>query len=186
MSNFQCRNGTQRFIYVLKLEDGCYYVGETNNIERRYEQHLNGKYSAQWTQLHKPLEIIFTTPVKNDSDENNYTRLYMKKIKGGINKVRGGNYSRPVLRRKIFSGLAKRLKFIHESMSIEEIEEVFQEFKAAKYDTKIETIESKLLKKLCFDTEITEEKSEEINNFNIKDLRAKEKERQKKEKEKNN
>ena len=77
MSNFQCWNCTQRYIYVLKFEDCCYYLGETNCVERRYEQHLNGKYSAQWTQIHKPLEIVFTTPVINDTDENNYTRLYI-------------------------------------------------------------------------------------------------------------
>ena len=186
MSNFQCRNGTQRYIYILRLEDGCYYVGETNNIERRYKQHCEGKHSAKWTSLHKPIEIIFTTEVKNDTDENNYTRLYMKKIKSGINKVRGGNYTMPVLKKRIYRGLKKRLTFIHEEMSIEEINGVFDEFKCAKYDTKIETVESKLLKSLkskttfskvkeSFKTQYVDETEEvDIINFSIKNLKIQE------------
>ena len=45
------------YIYILKLKNSKYYVGKTQNIEKRYEQHVNGTGSA-WTKKYKPLSII--------------------------------------------------------------------------------------------------------------------------------
>jgi predicted GIY-YIG superfamily endonuclease len=33
-------------IYILKLQGGKYYVGKTNNIERRKQEHINGTAST--------------------------------------------------------------------------------------------------------------------------------------------
>ena len=41
-------------IYVLELEDGCYYVGESSDIEHRYNTHARNA-GSEWTKLHKPL-----------------------------------------------------------------------------------------------------------------------------------
>ena len=38
-------------LYMLPLEDGCYYVGTTVNINKRYNQHAAGT-GAAWTKLH--------------------------------------------------------------------------------------------------------------------------------------
>ena len=35
-------------IYILKLENNKYYVGKTDNLEQRKQQHLNGSASS-WT-----------------------------------------------------------------------------------------------------------------------------------------
>lgn len=81
------------FLYALALEDGCYYVGSTNHVEKRYAQHVAGK-GAEWTQLHPPVRIIETSPVLVDSSsqliwlETEKTIEYMKRF--GHEKVRGG------------------------------------------------------------------------------------------------
>jgi hypothetical protein len=77
------------YIYVLKLEQGKYYIGKTNNPQFRLETHCNGNGSA-WTQKYKPLKVIKLIPDCNDYDEDKYTRQYMDKY--GIPNVRGGSF----------------------------------------------------------------------------------------------
>lgn len=76
-------------IYCLELEDDCYYVGSTTNLDRRWTEHLNGSGSS-WTKQHKPIRIIETIPNANKFDELKYTLIYMDKY--GIEYVRGGPY----------------------------------------------------------------------------------------------
>ena len=47
-------NTSTNYIYVLKLEQGKYYIGKTNNIKRRYMEHLQGS-GASCTAKYKPL-----------------------------------------------------------------------------------------------------------------------------------
>ena len=76
-------------IYILKLEKDNYYVGKTDNIDRRYIEHLNGKGSF-WTKKYKPISIEKTIFNASHFDEDKYVKEYM--VKYGINKVRGGSY----------------------------------------------------------------------------------------------
>ncbi len=45
------------YIYVLLCEDGSFYTGSTNNLEKRFALHQNGK-GAKYTRSHKPLKIV--------------------------------------------------------------------------------------------------------------------------------
>jgi predicted GIY-YIG superfamily endonuclease len=79
-------------IYVLALEDDCYYVGITHNLNLRYAQHLAGD-GANWTTVHKPLRIVEV--ISEDATlqkENQVTRSYINRY--GEEKVRGGSYCR--------------------------------------------------------------------------------------------
>lgn len=82
------------YIYVLKLEQGKYYIGKTNNPQFRLENHYNGNGSA-WTQKYKPLKVIKILQNKDDYDEDKYTRQYMDKY--GIANVRGGSFVKVTL-----------------------------------------------------------------------------------------
>lgn len=83
-------------IYVLKLEEDKFYVGQAKNIKSRFVQHLKGKLSSNWTRKYKPIEIIdiieteFTEISQAISKENEVTVEYMKKY--GWKNVRGGDY----------------------------------------------------------------------------------------------
>lgn len=78
-------------VYALKLEDDCYYVGITTNLENRFKQHMNGT-GSKWTKLHPPLEIIYS--VEADWQyEHILTLDYVSKY--GKDKVRGGFYKEP-------------------------------------------------------------------------------------------
>ena len=76
-------------IYVLKLEGGKYYVGKTNNLIKRYEEHLSGRGSA-WTRAYKPIKLEKTIENVSPFEEDKVTKEYMSKY--GIDKVRGGSY----------------------------------------------------------------------------------------------
>ena len=76
-------------IYVLRLAGGNYYVGKTNNIMLRYQEHLSGDGSA-WTRKHKPVALDKTFDNVSPFEEDKITKEYMSKY--GIDKVRGGSY----------------------------------------------------------------------------------------------
>jgi predicted GIY-YIG superfamily endonuclease len=76
-------------IYVLRLEGGRYYVGKSDNLEQRKQQHLNGTASV-WTRKYKPISVEKIIPNASPFDEDKYTKEYMSKY--GIDKVRGGSY----------------------------------------------------------------------------------------------
>jgi predicted GIY-YIG superfamily endonuclease len=79
----------QNTLYVLQLEDDKWYVGKTDDITKRFEQHSSGKGSA-WTKLYKPVKVSETRPITSIHDETNVTKDLMKKY--GIDNVRGGAY----------------------------------------------------------------------------------------------
>lgn len=81
-------------IYVLQLTGGHYYVGMTDDVERRYQQHCSGK-GALWTQLHGPVRLVETYKTTNLFEEDRKTKELMAQY--GIDKVRGGTYVTDIL-----------------------------------------------------------------------------------------
>lgn len=83
-------------IYVLKLEFGKFYIGQSINFENRLKAHIKGKLSSEWTKKYKPIEEveIIETNFTNISDamflENSITLKYMKEF--GWKNVRGGDF----------------------------------------------------------------------------------------------
>ena len=77
------------FIYTLKLIQGKYYVGKTNNPSFRLDNHFNSNGST-WTIKYKPIELLELIPNCDDYDEDKYTRKYMDKY--GVDNVRGGSF----------------------------------------------------------------------------------------------
>ncbi|MCU6480977.1 GIY-YIG nuclease family protein [Arthrobacter sp. A2-55] len=45
-------------VYILKCNDGSYYVGSTWNLERRLAQHNAGE-GATYTRRRKPVELVW-------------------------------------------------------------------------------------------------------------------------------
>jgi len=88
-------------IYVLKLSDDKWYVGQTyKKVKERFQEHLDGKGSS-WTKKYKPIKIHHTEntcgPDKGAKywQENALTLEYMEQY--GIENVRGGSYTNVVL-----------------------------------------------------------------------------------------
>ena len=77
-------------IYVLELENNKYYVGKSKDIEKRYNDHING-IASEWTKIHKPIKILQTLQCKSPYHHDRCIKEYM--LKYGIDNVRGGSYS---------------------------------------------------------------------------------------------
>ena len=46
------------WVYVLRCSDGSYYVGHTDNIEKRIAEHASGSCPG-YTQTRLPLELVY-------------------------------------------------------------------------------------------------------------------------------
>lgn len=76
-------------IYVLRLEGHRYYIGKSDDVLNRYQQHING-YGSAWTRKYKPISLEKTIKSVSPFEEDKITKEYMSKY--GIDKVRGGSY----------------------------------------------------------------------------------------------
>lgn len=45
------------YVYAIKCDDDSIYIGHTDNLARRWEEHLAGQ-AADWTKQHKPIQIV--------------------------------------------------------------------------------------------------------------------------------
>lgn len=48
------------FVYILECSDKSLYVGSTNNLERRLEQHNNSKQGAHYTKIRRPVILKYS------------------------------------------------------------------------------------------------------------------------------
>ena len=76
-------------VYVLKLQGGNYYVGKSDDVIGRFQEHMRGNGSA-WTRKHKPISIVESRDGVSVFEEDKVTKEYMARY--GIDKVRGGSY----------------------------------------------------------------------------------------------
>lgn len=55
------------YVYILKCGDNTLYTGWTNNLEKRFEDHKQGK-GAKYTKGRGPLEIVYQEVFENKVD----------------------------------------------------------------------------------------------------------------------
>jgi len=76
--------GTQ-YVYVWELEDDKYYIGWSENLSRRLDEHLS-EDGAIWTKKHRPVAILEI--IRGDKSVEKKKTLEYMKLKGFQN-VRG-------------------------------------------------------------------------------------------------
>ena len=47
------------YVYILLCADKTYYTGVTNDIERRFNEHCDGRNVTSYTFSRRPVEIVF-------------------------------------------------------------------------------------------------------------------------------
>jgi len=62
------------YTYVLKCADGRHYVGYTENIDRRLEEHLSG--SVQTTSKRLPVELVYYEACLDESKARKRERYF--------------------------------------------------------------------------------------------------------------
>jgi putative endonuclease len=66
------------FVYILGCSDNSYYVGVTNNLERRLNEHNEGEDKKAYTYIRRPVKVLFHAEF-NDVNE---AISFEKKLKG--------------------------------------------------------------------------------------------------------
>lgn len=82
-------------VYVLELnEEGFYYVGQSTNIEKRIQQHIDGKGSA-FCKAHGGVKRALLPFTKRRSRLTMWEQAETvhRMIRYGVNKVRGWEYT---------------------------------------------------------------------------------------------
>ena len=46
------------YVYILKCSDNSFYIGCTNDLDKRFQDHSNGK-GAKYTRSRLPLELLY-------------------------------------------------------------------------------------------------------------------------------
>jgi len=94
-SKFSCYiQQSQKVIYILKLFEDKWYIGKTNNLQKRLKSHYEGR-GSEFTKIYKVEKLYNYFEMKSIFDEDNTVKEYM--IKYGIDNVRGGSYSNVIL-----------------------------------------------------------------------------------------
>lgn len=98
----------KRQVYVLKCEEGKYYVGTSANAEKRIRRHFRGK-GAKWTKKYKPISVVELLDGGLETEELT-TLVYMQKY--GIENVRGSKwcYTRIPIPKEEVKLIAKKIK----------------------------------------------------------------------------
>ena len=47
------------YVYIVKCSDNTYYIGVTNDLERRVNEHNDGLNPESYTYTRKPVELVF-------------------------------------------------------------------------------------------------------------------------------
>ena len=47
------------YVYILECNDNSFYVGVTNDIKKRLEEHIQGKSSHSYTFHRRPVKLVF-------------------------------------------------------------------------------------------------------------------------------
>ena len=55
------------FVYIILCLDNSFYTGVSNNPQKRFLDHKNGK-GGRYTRSHKPIKMIFQESYSNKTD----------------------------------------------------------------------------------------------------------------------
>lgn len=99
-------NGEQQYVYLLELQNGKYYVGRTNDVTRRVQQH-RGDSDAEWVHLHHFVRLVSSRPISSRLEEDLEVKKAM--LQYGIDNVRGGTYSTIFLSEQTMATLKQEL-----------------------------------------------------------------------------
>ena len=78
------------FAYIIQCENNKYYIGHTNNLEKRFGYHLK-KYGAEFTKQNPPLKVVwhqkFSTEIeaiRREKQIKGWSRVKKENLINGI------------------------------------------------------------------------------------------------------
>ena len=57
----------KHFVYMILTQKGTLYCGYTDDVEKRFNEHLSGK-GAKYTRAFKPVKVVYTKEFSSKSE----------------------------------------------------------------------------------------------------------------------
>jgi putative endonuclease len=73
-------NASCYWVYILLCENNTYYTGITNNLEKRFQSHLDGTSKCKYTRSFKPLKIAQAWEIPEGKAIAMKVERYIKKL----------------------------------------------------------------------------------------------------------
>ena len=82
-------------VYVIKLNSNKYYVGKSNNIKNRIDQHKSFNKCAEFVKINGGVksQIPTLTPYEENHNDWEKRETIVRMLKHGYNNVRGWEYT---------------------------------------------------------------------------------------------
>jgi len=55
------------YVYMLLIENGAFYCGYTDDVQKRFQAHLEGK-GAKYTKIRRPVKLVYHEEFDNKSE----------------------------------------------------------------------------------------------------------------------
>ncbi|MDB2613851.1 GIY-YIG nuclease family protein [Chlamydiales bacterium] len=76
-------------VYMIESERGMLYTGITNDLKKRFEDHMSGKKGARFFRISKPLKIVYQEGYPNRSEASKREAEIKKMSRGQKLKLKG-------------------------------------------------------------------------------------------------
>lgn len=67
------------YVYMVRCSDHSLYTGITTDVNRRVQEHNNGKHAAAYTRSRRPVELVYREQCK-DRSEASIREVMLKKL----------------------------------------------------------------------------------------------------------
>jgi putative endonuclease len=68
------------FIYMLECCNKSYYTGYTTDLERRYQEHLDGSYKCKYTRSFPPIRVAAAWRILGELSEAMKIEYFIKRL----------------------------------------------------------------------------------------------------------
>jgi len=68
------------YVYMLECSNGAYYTGYTNDIKRRYQEHLDGSHKSKYTRSFPPIRIAACWSIDADKSLALKIEIHIKQL----------------------------------------------------------------------------------------------------------
>jgi putative endonuclease len=90
-------------VYILKCADNSYYVGVTNNLDRRINEHQTGCNQESYTSSRLPVELVFSEQFTEPQSAFEFETRIKKWSRAKKEALINGEYEKlPALSKKLF------------------------------------------------------------------------------------
>jgi putative endonuclease len=106
----------QLFVYILRCRDDSYYVGVTNNLEGRFEEHQQGNNPTAYTFTRRPVQLVYYETFSNPEEAIDFE----KQLKGWSRKKKEALIENNWLKLKELSICRNTTHYLNSAKSVPE------------------------------------------------------------------